>query len=183
MAGEASETRYWRPRFEDVTELSETQAREELHQILQEAVNRALGGREDVGAFLSGGLDSSTVAGFAARTRPGIATVSMGFEAEGYDEMEYARIASRRFGTTPLEYYVTPEDVLETLPRIAAAFPEPFGNSSAAAAFHCARIAREHGIGLLLAGDGGDEIFGGNDRYAASARVRALRTRARSASA
>ena len=55
--------------------------------------------------------------------------------------MEYARIASRRFGTTPLEYYVTPEDVLETLPIIAAAFAEPFGNSSAAAAYHCARIA------------------------------------------
>ena len=80
--------------------------------------------------------------------------------------MEYARIASRHFGTTPLEYYVTPDDVLATLPMIAAAFPEPFGNSSAAAAYHCARIAREHGIELLLAGDGGDELFGGNERYA-----------------
>jgi asparagine synthase (glutamine-hydrolysing) len=90
----------------------------------------------------------------------------MGFDAEGYDEMEYARIASRHFGTTPLEYYVTPDDVLSTLPAIAAAFPEPFGNSSAAATYHCARIARERGLQRLLAGDGGDELFGGNERYA-----------------
>jgi asparagine synthase (glutamine-hydrolysing) len=90
----------------------------------------------------------------------------MGFDAAGYDEMEFARIASRRFGTTPLEYYVTPEDLLRDLADVAAAFPEPFGNSSAAAAFHCARIARDHGIRRLLAGDGGDEIFGGNTRYA-----------------
>jgi asparagine synthase (glutamine-hydrolysing) len=90
----------------------------------------------------------------------------MGFDAAGYDEMEFARIASRHFKTMPLEYYVTPDDVLSTLPEIAAAFPEPFGNSSAAAVYHCARIAREHGIDLLLAGDGGDELFGGNERYA-----------------
>jgi asparagine synthase (glutamine-hydrolysing) len=80
--------------------------------------------------------------------------------------MEFARIASRRFATKPLEYYVTPEDVLRTLPQVAAAFSEPFGNSSAAAVYHCARIAREHGISMLLAGDGGDELFGGNERYA-----------------
>ena len=158
--------RYWRPRFDDATQISEAEAGRQLHQLLHEAVARELNREERAGAFLSGGLDSSTVAGKAAALRPGIPTVTMGFEAAGYDEMQYARIASRHFGTTPLEYYVTPEDVLATLPKIAAAFPEPFGNSSAAAAFHCARIAREHGIGLLLAGDGGDEIFGGNDRYA-----------------
>ena len=161
----AQVVRYWKPRFDDGGQLNEADASRQLHDVLREAVRRNLGRAERAGAFLSGGLDSSTVAGLAAGLRPGISTVTMGFDAQGYDEMEFARIASRRFRTTPLEYYVTPEDVLATLPMMAAAFPEPFGNSSAAAAYHCARIAREHGLELLLAGDGGDEIFGGNERY------------------
>ena len=158
--------RYWRPRFGVDVPDSESEAATELRELLRAAVSRSLADRPSAGAFLSGGLDSSTVSGYAAELRPGISTVSMGFDAAGYDEMEYARIASRRFATTALEYYVTPEDVLQTIPDIAASFPEPFGNSSAAAVFHCARIAREHGLGLLLAGDGGDELFGGNERYA-----------------
>lgn len=158
--------RYWRPRFDDEPRFTEADATAELHRLLSEAVRGALESVGPAGAFLSGGLDSSTVAGLAARERPGIPTVSMGFDAQGYDEMEYARLASRHFGTTPLEYYVTPDDVLSTLPEIAQSFPEPFGNSSAAAAYHCARIARDHGLQRLLAGDGGDELFGGNERYA-----------------
>jgi asparagine synthase (glutamine-hydrolysing) len=131
-----------------------------------DSVDRSLQQGDRCGTFLSGGLDSSTVTGYAARQQPGIPSISMGFDAEGYDEMHFARIASRRFGTRALEYYVTPDDLLATLPEIAAAFSEPFGNSSAAAAFHCARIAREQGLDTLLAGDGGDELFGGNERYA-----------------
>jgi asparagine synthase (glutamine-hydrolysing) len=162
----ATVRRYWRPQFVRRTALSIEDAGAQLLETLQSAVDRSLmqGGR--CGAFLSGGLDSSTVAGLASRSQPGIETVSMGFDAKGFDEMAYARIASRHFKTTPLEYYVTPDDVAKSLPDIAAAFSEPFGNSSAAAAFHCARIAREHGLDTLLAGDGGDEIFGGNERYA-----------------
>ncbi len=158
--------RYWRPHFDDAPTLSEPEASVELMGTLRDAVTRSLESGVAAGAFLSGGLDSSTVAGLAAQQRPGLPTITMGFDAAGYDEMEYARLASKHFATRPLEYYVTPEDVLATLPMIAAAFPEPFGNSSAAAAYHCARIAREHGLELLLAGDGGDELFGGNERYA-----------------
>lgn len=158
--------RYWQPRFGGPPPGVEAAAAAELHGLLESAVKHALRSDASAGAFLSGGLDSSTVSGYAARLQPGIPTVSMGFDAAGYDEMEYARIAARSFATTPLEYYVTPEDVLATLPTIAAAFPEPFGNSSAAAVYHCARVARERGLTLLLAGDGGDEIFGGNERYA-----------------
>jgi asparagine synthase (glutamine-hydrolysing) len=158
--------RYWHPRFTDTTRQSVADAATELKSLLDSAVRKSLSDRHDVGTFLSGGLDSSTVAGLAAKHRPGIPTVSMGFNVTGYDEMTYARIASRHFGTRPLEYYVTPDDVLATLPELAAAFPEPFGNSSAAATYHCARVAKENGVGLLLAGDGGDELFGGNDRYA-----------------
>lgn len=158
--------RYWHPSFAPDASLTIDSACAELRRILDAAVRRGLRRGARCGAFLSGGLDSSTVAGIAAGAQPGIPTVSMGFDAEGYDEMRYARIASSHFGTRPLEYYVTPEDVVRSLPDVAAAFPEPFGNSSAAAAYHCARIAREQGLDTLLAGDGGDELFGGNERYA-----------------
>jgi asparagine synthase (glutamine-hydrolysing) len=165
--GQPGVERYWRPAFQEDVNCDEREAARELRTLLKSAVERRLHGREaGAGAFLSGGLDSSSVAGFAAEISPGIPTVTMGFAAQGYDEMEYARLASRKFGTRALEYYVTPDDVLSTLPTIAGAFSEPFGNSSAAAVYHCARIAREAGLALLLAGDGGDEIFGGNERYA-----------------
>lgn len=162
----ATVERYWHPTFATGAPSSEAEASARLHELIEEAVRTSVAGCERFGAFLSGGLDSSTVAGYAAKVHPGVTTISMGFDTAGYDEMEYARVASRHFNTHALEYYVTPDDVAGTLPDIAAAFAEPFGNSSAAAAFHCARIAREQGIELLLAGDGGDEIFGGNERYA-----------------
>ena len=164
--GRTSVERYWRPRFGHRRPAAEALAISELRDLLSAAVQRSLGHNRAAGAFLSGGLDSSTVAGYAAGLQPGIPTVSIGFDAPGYDEMEYARIAAGHFGTRALEYYVTPDDVLRTLPVIASSFAEPFGNSSAAAVFHCARLAREHGLQLLLAGDGGDELFGGNERYA-----------------
>ena len=79
--------------------------------------------------------------------------------------MEYARIAARRFGSEHHEYYVTPDDLVSAIPKVAAHYDQPFGNSSAVPAFYCASMAREDGIGKLLAGDGGDELFGGNSRY------------------
>jgi asparagine synthase (glutamine-hydrolysing) len=93
-------------------------------------------------------------------------TYSIGFDAQGYDEMSYARIAARHFGCEHHEYYVTPEDLLDGIPRIAAAFDQPFGNSSALPAWCCARLAAGDGVARMLAGDGGDELFGGNTRYA-----------------
>jgi asparagine synthase (glutamine-hydrolysing) len=118
------------------------------------------------GSFLSGGTDSSTVAGMLTRVRGEAAsTFSIGFDAAGYDEMQYARIAVRHFGLDSHEYYVTPDDVVAALPSIAAFYDQPFANSSAVPSYYCARLARANGIGRLLAGDGGDELFGGNERY------------------
>lgn len=153
---------YWVPEFREPASASATQ----LMDHLREAVARAVRG-DGVGAFLSGGLDSSTVSGLLSQLHPGEAdTFSIGFDAEGYDEMAYARIAVRHFGTRAHEYYVTPADVVETVPGIAAAYDEPFGNSSALPALFCARMAADAGVTRLLAGDGGDELFAGNERYA-----------------
>ena len=120
-----------------------------------------------VGAFLSGGTDSSTVVGtFTEVVGNPADTFSIGFEAEGFDEMEYARIAARRFKSNTHEYYLKPEDIVSAIPVIAQSYDEPFGNDSAVPTYFCAKLARENGITAMLAGDGGDEIFGGNARYA-----------------
>ena len=90
----------------------------------------------------------------------------MGFPVKDYNETEYANIAVKHFNTRHQEYIVTPQDTVNAVPVIAAYYDEPFGNSSALAAYYCAKLAKEHGIRRLLAGDGGDEIFAGNERYA-----------------
>lgn len=140
---------------------------EEFKALVRAGVERAAMGAE-AGAFLSGGTDSSTVAGMLTRIlgRPA-RTYSMGFEAQGYDEMEYARCAARHFGTDHHEYYVTPDDVLDAVPRIAEAHADPFANESSVPTWCCARLAAKDGVLRMLAGDGGDELFGGNQRYAA----------------
>lgn len=124
------------------------------------------------GAFLSGGTDSSTISGMLGKVRGTPPhTFSIGFAAAGYDEMEYARIAARHFSTQHAEYYVTPEDVVNTIPKVARIYDQPFGNASAIPTFHCARVAKEQGITRMLAGDGGDELYGGNARYAKQAQL------------
>lgn len=156
---------YWVPEFSE----PETAEPTRLHEHVRQAVFRTLGESRS-GAFLSGGLDSSTVAGMLAAIHPGEAdTFSIGFDAPGYDEMAYARIAVQHFGTRPHEYYVTPADVVSAVSVIAAAYDEPFGNSSALPAWFCARMAAAEGVSRLLAGDGGDELFAGNERYAKQA--------------
>lgn len=121
-----------------------------------------------IGAFLSGGTDSSTVTGMIKKLTGSVKTFSIGFNEPGYNELDYARITARHFGAEHYEYMVTPEDVLRSLDPVLDAFDEPFGNASAVPTYYCALLAKEHGVDTLLAGDGGDEIFGGNERYAAN---------------
>ena len=82
------------------------------------------------------------------------------------DDDGYARLAARHFGADHHEYYVTPDDLVQAIPMVAAHYDQPFGNSSALPAYYCAKMARDDGVHTLLAGDGGDELFGGNSRYA-----------------
>lgn len=122
---------------------------------------------ERTGCFLSGGLDSSTISGLANElTEQPMRAYTIGFDQQGFDETTFARAAAKHFGLEHVEYYVTPDDVAESFDLLSTSYDEPFGNSSAIPAYFCARRAREDGITRLLAGDGGDELFGGNDRYA-----------------
>jgi len=165
--GAAQPRFYWTMRYTDQAAESIDVLESRFRRLLRESAARAIGGDTEIGAFLSGGTDSSTVAGLLTETRGRPArTYSIGFKAEGFDEMEYARITARHFRTEAHEYYVTPQDVVDTIPNVAQAYDEPFGNASAVPTYLCARMARADGVKVMLAGDGGDEIFGGNARYA-----------------
>ena len=164
--GRVERSFHWRMRCAAAGNASEAEQAEQLRGLLRRSVERAADGGP-AGAFLSGGTDSSTVSGLLGEVggRPAD-TFSIGFAAAGFDEIEYARITARHFATRPHEYYVTPDDVAEAMPLIATVYDEPFGNASAVPTFNCARLARDAGVAVMLAGDGGDEIFGGNARYA-----------------
>jgi asparagine synthase (glutamine-hydrolysing) len=166
--GNVEVRRYHLENFDEGAVARQEPAAEELMARLRAAVGRAMQGTSAAGAFLSGGLDSSTVAGLMSeRMGPGNApSFSIGFDAAGYDEMRFARIAARHFGLRAHEHYLTPDEVLELAPPLLRATDEPFGNSSIAAAYRCALLARAAGVERLLAGDGGDELFAGNSRYA-----------------
>ena len=166
MNGKAKIETYWKMHFIEHEKAPFEVLKAEFLSTLLQSVERCSRGAK-TGAFLSGGTDSSTLAGMLGEvTGKAAPTYSIGFEAEGYDEMEYARIASKHFGTQHHEYYVTPKDVAQAIPEIASVYDQPFGNASAMPAYYCAKLAKADGIERLLGGDGGDELFGGNARYA-----------------
>jgi asparagine synthase (glutamine-hydrolysing) len=161
---------YWIMTYEEDGSRTEAAWEQELYEAIREAVARNTHSPESgskMGAFLSGGTDSSSVVGLlgdVTASRP--LSFSIGFDDPRYNEVSYARIAASRFNTDHNEYFVTPQDILDLLERAADAYDEPFANSSIIPAYFCSRLARERGVTHLLAGDGGDELFGGNQRYA-----------------
>jgi asparagine synthase (glutamine-hydrolysing) len=160
---------YWRPDFVEPRQFDFEHSKADFKGALKDAVARCVQDIDPdrVGCFLSGGTDSSTLAGMFREATGGPArTFSIGFDVDGYDERRYARIASAWFDTKHVEYVLTPQDVVEGVDVVARAFEQPFGNASAVPTFFCARLAKEHGIDRMLGGDGGDELFGGNERYA-----------------
>jgi len=157
---------YWQLHYDEQNQASFKTQQRQFHDLLRQAVATS---SQDapVATFLSGGTDSSTITGILAELRQNpVDTYSIGFGAEGFDEMEYARLAAQRFGATAHEYYLKPDDILEAIPLIASTYDEPFANESAVPTYFCAKQAARDGVRTMLAGDGGDEIFGGNERYA-----------------
>jgi asparagine synthase (glutamine-hydrolysing) len=166
--GRATESAYWDVEYPE-RRLGRREGAAVTRQMVEESVSAALTGApvKDTGAFLSGGTDSSTVLGYMARlSGERVNAFSIGFREERYDELHYADLAARRFGAAHYKHIIAPDEALAALPRLVEAYDEPFGNNSAIGTYFCARLARECGVTRLLAGDGGDEIFGGNERYA-----------------
>ena len=166
FAGHAKSVSYWQPSFSSDTKTSVDELSWNLNVLLRNAVRRCLPDR-NTGCFLSGGVDSSTITGMLTEVNKAPArTYTIGFEVANYDETRFARIVADHFHTRHREYCVTPTDAAVAVPKIAAFYDEPFGNPSAVAVYYCGSLAGADGVELLLAGDGGDEVFAGHIRYA-----------------
>ncbi len=166
--GTAALERYWDMVYPEDASGSPKQLARELFAHAQEAVELTSRGisNERLGCFLSGGTDSSSVVGLLTRLRhQPVTSISIGFAEEKYNELDYARLAARHFQSRHVVSQVGPEDALPVISRLVEAYDEPYANASVIPTYLCERLAREHGIEVLLAGDGGDELFGGNERY------------------
>ncbi|MFX0198548.1 MAG: asparagine synthase (glutamine-hydrolyzing), partial [Candidatus Hodarchaeota archaeon] len=155
---------YWDLEFNPDIRLSESDWIEGLKEKIRESVRLRLVSDVPLGAFLSGGIDSSTiVAMMASLCLEPPKTFSVGFKEKGFDELQYSRTIAKRFETDHHEFIVTP-DAIETLHALSWAFDEPFADSSAIPTYYVSKIARKH-VTVILSGDGGDETFAGYDRY------------------
>jgi asparagine synthase (glutamine-hydrolysing) len=161
--GRVEQQRYWRLSFADQVQLSDAEACERIREHLLEATRLRLRSDVPVGAFLSGGIDSSAVVAAAAQSVGRLRTFTIGFRQAWYDERDAARTVAQRFDTDHHELVVEP-DIVDVLPRLAWHYGEPFADPSAVPSYYLAQIARRH-VTVALDGDGGDESFGGYRRY------------------
>ena len=163
--GEVRIRQYWDlPEYNTRSPRSEEECLEELERRLFEATKIRLISDVPLGAFLSGGTDSSTVVGLMARASAGpVKTFSIGFKKDDFNEADYARLVAKKFATDHHEMILEP-DVVQTVEHLTSSLEEPFGDSSMLPTYYVSQMARHH-VTVALSGDGGDEMFGGYDRY------------------
>jgi asparagine synthase (glutamine-hydrolysing) len=166
--GKTELNRYWELKYTEDARGSERELADQLFARLEESVRVTTDGldQNDVGCFLSGGTDSSSIAGLFTkiRQRP-VRAFSIGFAEKRFDELSYAQLAAKHFGMQHFERIISPAEAYELIPKIVDIFDEPFANASAIPTYACIEFAKSHGVTTMLAGDGGDELFGGNERY------------------
>lgn len=162
--GRATIERYWQLDYRTKLNLSEAEWRERILTKLDEAVRLRMVADVPLGAFLSGGIDSSAVVALMSKhaTSP-VKTFSIGFEEQRFSELKYAQQVADRFGTYHTEFIVKPAAV-ETLPLLVRHYEEPYADSSALPSYYVSKLTREH-VTVALNGDGGDENFAGYSRY------------------
>ncbi len=163
-----SETvRYWKPNYRDKIRLGEADTIARIDSVLEQAVRKRLVADVPLGAFLSGGVDSSLVVAMMSRlSQKPVKTFSIGFEEQDFSELEYAQAVADRYRTDHQQIRLKP-DVLGILPSLVWEYGEPFADSSAIPTYYVSKAAREH-VTVALTGDGGDEQFGGYDIARAS---------------
>jgi asparagine synthase (glutamine-hydrolysing) len=163
--GKVQIRQYWDlPEYNTHVPRSEEECLEELEHRLLEATRIRLISDVPLGAFLSGGTDSSTIVALMARASSApVKTFSIGFTKNDFNEAEYARIVARKFGTDHHEMILEP-NVVETVEHLTSSLEEPFGDSSMLPTYYVSQMARQH-VTVALSGDGGDEVFAGYDRY------------------
>ena len=157
---------YWRLDYSNKINISEHDAAEEILRLIKEAVKIRLYSDVPLGAFLSGGIDSSTVVALMSQLSGAkVKTFSIGFKEQDYSELEYARTIAKRFNTEHNEFIVEPK-ALEILPSLVEHYGEPYADSSCIPTYYVARETRKY-VTVALNGDGGDELFAGYERYQA----------------
>ena len=166
--GAVRKWRYWDLNYVEGDGASEDQWAEQVQEAMRAAVHLYVRDcpAESVGAYLSGGTDSSSVVAFMNERCQPVKTFSIFFGEAEYSEIDFARTTADYFATRHFERKISAEDAFEAIPKIAEHYEEPFANSSAFGAYYCAVMAREAGVQTMLGGDGGDELFAGNSRYA-----------------
>ncbi len=159
--------RYWKPNFRDKIDVSEAEALERVDATLRAAVKKRLIADVPLGAFLSGGVDSSLVVAMMSElsSKP-VKTFSIGFEEQDFSELEYSDAVAKRYFTEHQQIRLKP-DVLAILPSLVWEYGEPFADSSAIPTYYVSKAARQY-VTVALTGDGGDEQFGGYDIARAS---------------
>jgi asparagine synthase (glutamine-hydrolysing) len=166
--GKSRKVRYWELRYTEEARGTERELAKELLFRMEEsvrAVSKDLNPNQ-VGCFLSGGTDSSSIAGLFTRIyRQPAHAFSIGFSEKRFDELQYAHLAVKHFGLTHHEHILQPIEAQSIIPKIVDLFDEPFANASAIPTYACLELAKSRGISVMLGGDGGDELFGGNERY------------------
>jgi asparagine synthase (glutamine-hydrolysing) len=164
QAGRITIEPYWNVRFSEKLRISEEEAVEQFGVLLRDAVRRRLIADVPLGAFLSGGMDSSSVvAEMAELSTAPVKTFSIGFGERDFDELRYAAQVAQRFGTDHHELVVEPR-ALDILPTLVRHYGEPYGDSSAIPTFYVAQLTRQH-VTVALNGDGGDEVLAGYERH------------------
>jgi asparagine synthase (glutamine-hydrolysing) len=164
--GEIKIERYWQPDFSHKLNVSEEEAGERAIAVLREAVRVRLMSEVPLGAFLSGGIDSSAVVALMSQeSSEPVKTFSIGFEEQDFSELHHARRVAEHVGAEHHEFIVRP-DAMEVLPLLVEHYGEPYADSSAIPTYYVARETRQH-VTVALNGDGGDESFAGYERYAA----------------
>jgi asparagine synthase (glutamine-hydrolysing) len=164
--GEVKIERYWSLDFKSKVKIGEAEAGERAVELLRDAVRVRLMADVPLGAFLSGGVDSSAVVALMSELSASrVKTFSIGFDEKDFSEIDHARRVAERFGTEHHEFVVRPQ-AIEVLPMLVRHYGEPYADSSAIPTYYLAKMTRQH-VTVALSGDGGDEGFAGYERYAA----------------
>ncbi len=163
---ELKKERYWKLDYSKKLDLPESEWKKQILETLDEATRLRMIADVPIGAFLSGGIDSSAIVAMMARhSEKPIKTFSIGFQEEKYNELPYARMIAKKFKTDHTEFIVKPH-AIEILPMLVKQYEEPYADSSALPTYLVSQLTREH-VTVALNGDGGDENFAGYTRYAA----------------